>query len=57
MIGAKDDYIVDVEGVEETARYFGLDAPTFVDSPHDVMLGRKWQNAADALDTWISDTL
>ena len=57
VIGAKDDYIVDVEGVEETARYFGLDAPTFVDSPHDVMLGRKWQNAADALDTWISDTL
>jgi len=34
VIGATDDFIVDKEGVEETARYFGLDEPVYVDSPH-----------------------
>lgn len=57
VIGAKDDYIVDWEGNVETAKYFGLEAPTYVDSPHDVMLGRKWQNAADALDEWITRSI
>jgi pimeloyl-ACP methyl ester carboxylesterase len=56
VMGAKDDFIVDKEGVEETARYFGLDRPTIVDSPHDVMLGAKWENAANELSTWLSNT-
>ena len=25
VVGAKDDFIVDTEGVEETAKYLGLD--------------------------------
>lgn len=55
VMGASDDAIVDLEGLQETATYFGLDAPEVVDSPHDVMLGAKWKNAADALDEWIAD--
>jgi pimeloyl-ACP methyl ester carboxylesterase len=53
VIGAKDDYLVDIEALVETANYFNASEPLIVDSPHDVMLGRKWQNAADALDEWI----
>lgn len=53
VIGAADDFIVDREGVEETARYFGLKEPTMVDSPHDVMLGGRWKNGAEALESWL----
>ena len=49
VIGASDDFIVDREGVEETARYMGLEEPLIVDSPHDVMLGRRWNNGAEAI--------
>ena len=55
VLGATDDFIVDQEGVLETGKYFGLDAQDvkIVDSPHDVMLGKKWQNAANAILEWI----
>jgi len=56
VLGAKGDFIVDREGVDETVRYFGLDSPTIVDSPHDVMLGRKWENAATELSNWLANT-
>jgi hypothetical protein len=32
-----------------------LQEPLIVDSPHDVMLGRKWTNAANALDQWLQE--
>lgn len=53
VIGAERDFIVDREGVLETATYFGVDEPTFVDSPHDVMLGRNWENTASAVNEWV----
>ncbi len=52
VIGAEDDFIVDREGVEETAKYFGVD-PIFVDSPHDIMLGRRWKNGAQTIVEWL----
>lgn len=55
VVGANRDFIVDKEGVEETAYYYGLDAPLIIDSPHDVMLGRNWQNGADAIHNWIQE--
>ena len=57
VMGATDDMIVDREGVQETATYFGLDTYKLVDSPHDVMLGAKWKNAADTLDEWIAHNI
>lgn len=56
VLGATRDFIVDSEGVEETARYFGVSSPILVDSPHDVMLGRNWEYSAEALATWLRDT-
>ena len=55
-MGAKHDFIVDREGVEETAQYFGVDEPVpMVDSPHDVMLGRNWGEGASALMGWLEE--
>lgn len=55
VVGAQDDFIVDKVGVEETATFFGLQSPTFIDSAHDVMLGSKWRNGAEVLIKWLSD--
>mmetsp|Transcript_31778 Transcript_31778/g.46869 ORF Transcript_31778/g.46869 Transcript_31778/m.46869 type:complete len:350 (+) Transcript_31778:12-1061(+) len=53
VVGATRDFIVDREGVEETARYYALDEPLFIDSPHDVMLGRNWINGAEAIHNFV----
>lgn len=52
VIGATGDYIVDEIGVQETAQYFGADLK-IIDSPHDVMLGRNWKNAANEISQWL----
>ena len=50
VIAASDDFVVDKEGSRETARYLGIDlGPVIIDSPHDIMLGDKWRNGADAI--------
>ena len=56
VVGAIDDFIVDREGVEETAKFFGVE-PVFVDSPHDIMLTNKWKNGADAIESWLKSAL
>lgn len=53
VMGATDDFVVDLPGNEETAKYFALDEPLMVEAPHDLMLGSKWKNAADALAAWL----
>ena len=52
-MGANDDFILDKTANKEIATYFGLDEPVKIDSPHDVMLGRKWKNAANTNHHWI----
>jgi pimeloyl-ACP methyl ester carboxylesterase len=57
VVGAVRDRIVDREGVRETARYFaveGSEDEVMVDSPHDVMLGREWRNAARTVEAWLA---
>mmetsp|Transcript_1606 Transcript_1606/g.3466 ORF Transcript_1606/g.3466 Transcript_1606/m.3466 type:complete len:366 (+) Transcript_1606:74-1171(+) len=56
VVGAEDDFIVDDVANLETATYYGVGRPLYVDSPHDIMLGRKWRNGADALNGWIQET-
>lgn len=53
VVASSDDFIVDEEGSIETSRYLGLDGPAVVDSPHDIMLGDKWNNGATAILEWI----
>eukprot|EP00536_Pseudo-nitzschia_multiseries_P018145 jgi/Psemu1/227929/e_gw1.2197.15.1 len=56
VVGAEDDFIVDDVANRETATYYGVDSPVYVDSPHDIMLGRNWKNGADVLNNWIQET-
>ena len=55
VIAATDDFIVDEIGSRETAQYLGVNEPQFVDSPHDIMLGNKWQNGADTILEWLDE--
>jgi len=57
VVGGKNDFIVDGKGNEETAKFFGVDEVTVIDSPHDVMLGKTWQNGADAIVSWLRQTV
>jgi pimeloyl-ACP methyl ester carboxylesterase len=57
VMAGTDDFVVDPEANLETAKYYGLEEPVFVDSPHDVMLGRKWQNAADTIHNWVQENV
>jgi len=52
VLGARDDYIVDEEGVKETAAYFGVEPVLIPDLYHDVMLGPKASLAAAAVIKW-----
>lgn len=65
VLGGKDDFLVDEEGVTETARFLGLDGaadgtgprPPFTllpGTPHDLMLGKRWRLGAGALAAWLS---
>ncbi len=53
VIGAENDFIVDSFGVQETAKYLGVEAVTVRNLYHDVMLGPKWKETADILFNWL----
>lgn len=53
VVGAQDDFIVDTIGNQESATYYGLEETVFIDSPHDVMLGKNWKAGADVLKEWL----
>lgn len=43
--------------MEETARYLNVndERRIMVDSPHDVMLGLRWRNGANAVLKWLEN--
>jgi hypothetical protein len=53
VIGAEKDFIVDQEGVKETARYLGVKPVFLPELYHDVMLGSKWRLSADVIADWL----
>lgn len=58
VMGGTKDFIVDPEGVEETAKFFGTEAVMVDGAPHDVMLTGRWEEGAKVLSTWLeSDVL
>eukprot|EP01039_Chlorochromonas_danica_P005693 gene5693-6277_t len=59
VVGAENDVIVDLEGLQETARYFGVEKGPVVlpGLYHDVMLGPKWGAAARVIKQWIDEAV
>lgn len=53
VVGAGNDFIVDDEGVKETAFYLGVEPVFIKDLYHDVMLGPKWKESADVIKNWL----
>ena len=53
VVGSELDYIVDEEGVQETAAFVSV-TPQFLPTvPHDCMLGPPWTIGAEALLAWL----
>jgi hypothetical protein len=53
VVGAEKDYIIDKEGVLETAVYLGVEPVFIPEAYHDVMLGPKWRLSADVIAKWL----
>ena len=52
VAGAECDAIVDAEATEETARFCGVEPRVLRGLPHDVMLAKGWESAADEVAEW-----
>ncbi|XP_068636824.1 uncharacterized protein [Aristolochia californica] len=54
VLGASDDFIVDVEGLNETARHYGV-PPVCIDGvAHDMMLDVSWKKGAQVILSWLN---
>eukprot|EP01038_Epipyxis_sp_PR26KG_P004154 gene4154-5918_t len=56
VIGAENDFIVDYEGVVETAKYMRTEPIIISDVYHDVMLGTKWFKTARVIANWLNES-
>nr|DAD35379.1 TPA_asm: hypothetical protein HUJ06_006019 [Nelumbo nucifera] len=54
VLGASDDFIVDAEGLNETARFYGVSPVCIKGVAHDVMLDRSWEKGADVVLLWLN---
>ena len=56
IMAGRDDVVIDRQGVEETARFFGEGPERVIwmpSVPHDAMLASGWENAADVIIRWV----
>lgn len=56
VIGGKDDYVVDAEGVRETAEFWQVEANLIEGLAHDVMLDAKWQTVAERMMQFVNSS-
>lgn len=57
VVGAENDFILDKQGIEETASFLGTKEVMVPGIAHDVMLDMGWRDAADVLKSWMHTTL
>ncbi|ESQ47227.1 hypothetical protein EUTSA_v10027821mg [Eutrema salsugineum] len=53
VLGAKDDFIVDDEGLKETGRFYDVEPVCIEGVAHDMMLDCSWEKGAEALLYWL----
>ena len=56
LVGS-DDYIVDQEAVEETARCCNCDAVVVEGAVHDIMLAQCWESVAKKIEIWLDEVV
>lgn len=54
VLGANDDFIVDMEGLQETGRFYGVSPICLEGVAHDMMLDCSWEKGAEVLLLWLS---
>ncbi|CAN7128215.1 unnamed protein product [Brassica rapa subsp. narinosa] len=54
VLGAKDDFIVDDEGLKETGRFYEVEPVCIEGVAHDMMLDCSWEKGAEVLLYWLS---
>lgn len=54
VLGAKDDFIVDGEGLKETADFYGVSPVCIEAVAHDMMLDRCWEKGAEVILSWLN---
>ncbi|KAF8399111.1 hypothetical protein HHK36_014976 [Tetracentron sinense] len=55
VLGANDDFIVDAEGLSETARFYGVSPVCIEGVAHDMMLDCSWEKGAQVILSWLND--
>ncbi|XP_047322817.1 uncharacterized protein LOC124926607 isoform X3 [Impatiens glandulifera] len=53
VLGAKDDFIVDMEGLNETSRFYETTPICIEGVAHDMMLDCSWERGAEAILSWL----
>ncbi|TVU13943.1 hypothetical protein EJB05_37383, partial [Eragrostis curvula] len=53
VMGASNDFIVDSEGLSETARFYGVQPICVEGLAHDIMLDCSWEKGAETILTWL----
>ena len=54
VIGGEKDFIVDIQGVHETATFLGVEPHILKDIPHDLMLCSQWKIPANFIAEWLN---
>ncbi|KAL5811634.1 hypothetical protein ACOSQ3_026584 [Xanthoceras sorbifolium] len=55
VVGAKDDFIVDAEGLNETGRFYGVSPVCVEGVAHDMMLDSSWEKGAAVILSWLDN--
>lgn len=53
VLGGEDDFVVDVQGVQETAQWGSTTPVILKNTAHDVMLDTRWEKVAEELGGWM----
>ncbi|KZV31781.1 hypothetical protein F511_00585 [Dorcoceras hygrometricum] len=53
VMGAKDDFIVDAEGLSETGKFYGVSPVCVEGVAHDMMLDCSWVKGAEVILAWL----
>ncbi|XP_078431352.1 alpha/beta-Hydrolases superfamily protein [Wolffia australiana] len=55
VLGAGNDFIVDAEGLQETAKFYGVEPLCLDGVAHDMMLDSSWEVGAEAILSWLKN--
>ncbi|GAU16491.1 hypothetical protein TSUD_167230 [Trifolium subterraneum] len=54
VLGANNDFIVDAEGLKETAEFYGVSPVCIEGVAHDMMLDTSWDKGAEVIISWLN---